>query len=66
MIVNLRRLGVKKYKKKIKRLVTYGDKSGSFNTAEVGYCRVRKGNQPQEASNGGLIGPPVVEIWISM
>jgi hypothetical protein len=23
-----------------------------------------QGNQPQEASIGGLIGPPVVEIWI--
>jgi hypothetical protein len=25
-----------------------------------------QGNQPQEASIGGLIGPPVVEIWIFM
>ena len=23
-----------------------------------------QGNQPQEASIGGLIGPPIVKIWI--
>ncbi len=65
MIVNLRRLGVKKYKKG-KRIVTYLETKMDSSTQPKWLSPRARGNQPQEASIGGLIGPPVVEIWIFM
>ncbi len=65
MIVDLRRSGVKKYKKG-KRIVTYLETKMDSLTQPKWLLPRAQGNQPQEASIGGLIGPPVVEIWIFM
>ncbi len=65
MIVNLRRLGVKKYKKG-KRIVTYLETKIDSLTQPKWLLPHAQGNKPQEASIGSLIGPPVVEIWIFM